>query len=187
MAKKTKTKSVAFEVVPSEPSTAELTVETLNQTQKFAYDLAVRLKGGMDAMSDVYREFCMYAREKLLPKEIAQIMTLAGLHQSVASRIKAVACLPPEDFTVYQKGLIGFNAAVDKARDVKAARTGKARKVNYFSKVVAAFSKVSHKLVKFSPRLTVTKTVLLVAVSSVQCDEHFEQDGFRVRIIVEKL
>lgn len=113
-----------------------LTVETLKGNLKTAYEYALDLHKAGVGFVDSYRRFCVFARSKLLPKEIGPVLKLAGFNDSTISRIRTVCGLDEASFAPYQQGQIGFNATLEKAREAKSKRSGKARKLDRFGVVV---------------------------------------------------
>lgn len=126
------------------PAQAELSVETLTETQRKGYILALNMRERIDAVIDTYRLFTLYAKQNFCPKETTTILKLAGFRDDEASRLKAVTCLPDQDFEAYQKGTLNFHAALDRARDEKSKKAGRTRKRNLseFRHVQKAASKL---------------------------------------------
>ncbi|WP_174834710.1 hypothetical protein [Staphylococcus aureus] len=120
-----------------------LTLDGLNKIQRRAYDLALDLAQKKNEALDSYRVFCNYVREHQLNKvEVGSILTLAGLTAPEASRIKVVAQLSDGEYKAYSTKEIGFNVALEKAREEKSHRTGKPRKKNPWNAVYGVIAKV---------------------------------------------
>lgn len=189
---KTKQKQVGKSVVviaglAEKPNQEPLTVETLNEKMSVGYELAKKLVLAYDLAGDAYREFCQYARDKLLPKEVTDILLLAGFNKQVVSRMKAVVSLPEPQFNEYKNKRISFNAALEKARENKggAARSEK-RNLAKTSKVWKAVSR----LVVNDPGLTwasfVQRSSIAMIIPSTRDTEHsFNLDGVKVLVRVQ--
>lgn len=169
----------------------ELTVDSLNEKQKGAYELALALVRDIDSAMGSYLTYCNYARAHLLPKETSAILKLAGFRDDQTSRIKQVVSLPQELYQPYADRKVSFNVALEKARSLKNGKEkrGAKRKLSAFRHVWKAASKLIIKNPGYTNCERVQRAGLAMVIpAKVGSDYEFQLDGVYVvvRVMAEK-
>lgn len=143
-----------------------------------------------NSLRDTFRNFIVTIR-KFLPKEQRVILEKAGFEATRISKMLKIATLPDEHFKPYQDGQIGFNATVDKAREVASAKSGKARKQIPHDVIMRAAIKVHRKL-KCATNIMVMpdrRYLVIIAPFAANTENPVEQTltPFLVRLGIDKI
>lgn len=156
-------------------------------------EAALQVRRATETLGQKYLKLCGVIRDlQATPAEVQEVLSGVGFSPSRISEIKRVSFCSPELFATFQKKLIGFKPALQKAIEEGGGKEKRGRKAQDWWEAIWTFAVKRSPMVMGAPhRLSVlggtANLLIMVRGFGPSADDsyQFTQDGYRV--VVEKL